>query len=145
MEKKMVNIEEKVKKEEVKLEAIRYAKIIAPISAMLMFLVAAYFGEIIAVCTVLLLILGYSFCSNIIAKKNPELAGTKENPNKMDYAFILCLVSTSCGFAANFVSGIAAVRIIAFLVAPVTTLIALFIVEKDINAKIAKLKKESSL
>lgn len=142
MEKKLVNVQEEIKKNEKKLEAIQVGKIFAPLSGMLMFLLATYSGMLIATCSLVIIAVAYGLFSKALKDKNIDLGDTKDWLEKSDIVFILCLLSFPCAIALSSVTGPTIIKIISFLTVPTVMLLSIFSIEKDIKKRIVKLNEE---
>lgn len=145
MEKKQVSIEEKVEENQIKLEAIRISKIIAPLLAIAMFALTFYIGITISSILVSILILAYGLFSKSLKKENIDLGESKRKLKRMDYVLALNTFPMVTAVALNNIDWSTAARIVSFILAPVLSLAVVIYMEKyvkDLNSKLSEEKEK---
>lgn len=141
MEKKQVSIEEKVEENQIKLEAIRISKIIAPLLAIAMFALTFYIGITISSISVSILILAYGLFSKNLKKENIDLRESKRKLKRMDYMLALNTFPMVTAVALNNIDWSSTARIVSFIITPILSLAVVLYMEKhvkDINSKLNK-------
>lgn len=142
MEKKQVSIEEKIEEYQIKLEAIRISKIIAPLLAIAMFILTFYIGTTISSISVSILILAYGLFSKSLKNENIDLRGSKRKLKRMDYILALNTFPIVTAVALNNIDWSNTARIVCFIIAPIFSLAVVLYMEKHVKDLSSKLKKE---
>ena len=141
MEKRQVNIEKRNEEYQIKLEAIRISKIIAPLLAIATFILTFYIGITISSISVSILILAYGLFSKSLKNENIDLKGSKRKLKRMDYILALNTFPIVTSVALNNIDWSNTARIVSFILAPVLSLAVVLYMEKhvkDINSKLNK-------
>lgn len=141
-EKKQVSIEEKIEEYQIKLEAIRISKIIAPLLAIAMFILTFYIGITISSISVSILILAYGLFSKSLKNENIDLREPKRKLKRMDYILALNTFPIVTAVALNNIDWYNTARIVCFIIAPILSLAVVLYMEKHVKDLSSKLKKE---
>lgn len=142
MEKKQVSIEEKIEEYQIKLEAIKISKIIAPLLAISMFILTFYIGITISSISVSILILAYGLFSKSLKNENIDLRGSKRKLKRMDYILALNTFPIVTAVALNNIDWSNVARIVCFIIAPILSLAVVLYMEKHVKDLSSKLNKE---